>query len=184
MNDLKKSGLYLIGHVQVGEMDPADPGAALDPLHQIYPYWLSLMDYLKLKAFVELTLCSSVRHGVQQVGSLFSLLSFTCFQLIRLSGLGAMKPNTVVLGFHEQNSSEPVLNETHLLKNLKYSKIGRTEVCEYFTSQDFVHPDLNVVNSRLDSLTFVQILHDTLNLHKNLVIARHFSRFDRDMMLK
>ncbi|KAI6218353.1 Solute carrier family 12 member 9 [Aphelenchoides fujianensis] len=170
VNDLKKSGLYVIGHVQVGEMDPADPNAGLDPLHQVYPYWLSLTDYLRLKAFVELTLSQSVRHGVQQ--------------LIRLSGLGAMKPNTVVLGFHETSSSEPVLNETHLLKNLKYSKIGRTEVVEYFSAQDFVHPDLNVVNSRLDSLTFVQILHDTLNLHKNLVIARHFSRFDRDMMLK
>jgi potassium/chloride transporter 9 len=76
-NDIKKSGLYVIGHVQQGNMDPTDTNTALDPLQQIYPYWLSLIDYLKIKAFVELTLMDSVRSGIQQ--------------LIRLSGLGAMK---------------------------------------------------------------------------------------------
>lgn len=49
-----------------------------------------------------------------------------------------MKPNTVVIGFHELQPSEVVLSETHLLKDLKYSKIGRTEVVEYFTANDFV----------------------------------------------
>lgn len=79
-NDIKKSGLYVIGHVQQGNMDVTESNSALDPLQQIYPYWLSLIDYLKIKAFVELTLMDSVRAGIQQ--------------LIRLSGLGAMKPNT------------------------------------------------------------------------------------------
>lgn len=49
-----------------------------------------------------------------------------------------MKPNTVVMGFHENKPSENVLSETHLLKNLKFSKIGRSEVVEYFTAGDFV----------------------------------------------
>lgn len=49
-----------------------------------------------------------------------------------------MKPNTVVIGFHELNPSEPVLQETHLLKDLRYSKIGRSEVVEYFTASNFV----------------------------------------------
>lgn len=122
VNDLKKSGLYVIGHVNKGNLDMIE--SSLDPLQQIYPYWLSLVDYLKLKAFVELTLTESVRTGIQQ--------------LIRLSGLGAMKPNTVVIGFHELHASENVLQETHLLKDLKYSKIGRSEVVEYFTNSDFL----------------------------------------------
>lgn len=45
-----------------------------------------------------------------------------------------MKPNIVLIGFHEQQAAESTLNETHLLKDLKYSKIGRSEVVEYFTS--------------------------------------------------
>ena len=66
VNDIKKSGLYIIGHVQRGSMD-GKVVQALDPLQQIYPYWLSLVDYLKIKAFVELTLTENVRLGIQQV---------------------------------------------------------------------------------------------------------------------
>jgi len=137
--------------------------SAMDPLLQIYPYWLSLVDYLKLKAFVELTLTDSIRTGIQQ--------------LIRLSGLGAMKPNTVVIGFHELQAGEAVLQETHLLKDLKYSKIGRSAVVEYFT-------EMNVHQGRLSSLEYIQILNDVMNLNKNLCVARHFSRFDRELLLK
>jgi potassium/chloride transporter 9 len=168
VNDLKKSGLYVIGHVNKGELDSEQ--SALDPLQQVYPYWLSLVDYLKIKAFVELTITENVRSGIQQ--------------LIRLSGLGAMKPNTVVIGFHEENASETVLQETHLLKDLKFSKIGRSEVVEYFTASDFLPKEMNVDQGRATSPEYIHILNDIMNLNKNLVIARHFNRFDRELMLK
>ncbi|KAI1721983.1 amino acid permease domain-containing protein [Ditylenchus destructor] len=169
VNDIKKSGLYVIGHVQRGSMESGN-GGSMDPLQQVYPYWLSLVDYLRLKAFVELTLTENVRIGIQQ--------------LIRLSGMGAMKPNTVVLGFHESEPSQPILSETHLLKDLKFSKIGRIEVVEYFTAGDFVPKELNVESSRLTTTEYVQTLHDIMNLNKNLCLARHFGRFDRESMLK
>uniref|UniRef100_A0AC34QDY7 Solute carrier family 12 member 9 n=1 Tax=Panagrolaimus sp. JU765 TaxID=591449 RepID=A0AC34QDY7_9BILA len=164
VNDLKKSGLYVIGHVNRGTLEAADP------LQQVYPYWLSLVDYLKLKAFVELTLTESVRNGIQN--------------LIRLSGLGAMKPNTVIIGFHEIHANETVLQETHLLKDLKYSKIGRSEVVEYFTASDFLPKEMNIDQGRLTPSEYVQILNDIMNLNKNIGIARHFTRFDREIMLK
>lgn len=72
VNDLKKSGLYVIGHVQQGGMDSEGTNLVLDPIQPVVPYWLSLVDYLKVKAFVELTLSDSVRSGIQQVSVVYS----------------------------------------------------------------------------------------------------------------
>uniref|UniRef100_A0A0N5B3Q0 Solute carrier family 12 member 9 n=1 Tax=Strongyloides papillosus TaxID=174720 RepID=A0A0N5B3Q0_STREA len=166
VNDLKKSGLYVIGHVKNGSLErETGDREAIDPLQQVYPYWLSLVDYLKLKAFVEITLSTSVRYGVEQ--------------LIRLSGLGAMKPNTVVIGFHEKDPNELILQENQLLRELKFSKIDRAEVVEYFTtSQDATE------KTRLDTSEYISILRDIASLNKNMCIARYFNRFDREISLR
>lgn len=46
--------------------DSAD-GLPSDPLQSRYDSWLSLVDHLNIKAFVNLTLADSVRHGVQNL---------------------------------------------------------------------------------------------------------------------
>ena len=48
VNDLKKTGLYVVGHVHVGTMD--DSLDSQDPAQLEYPKWLGLVDYLKVKA--------------------------------------------------------------------------------------------------------------------------------------
>jgi len=80
VNGMKKGGLYVLGQVTVGSL--ADSNT--DPLAEKTVEWLSLIDHLKVKAFVELTLADTVRKGVEQ--------------LVRVSGIGAMKPNTILLG--------------------------------------------------------------------------------------
>ncbi|XP_077415289.1 solute carrier family 12 member 9-like isoform X2 [Vanacampus margaritifer] len=63
INDLKKSGLYVLGHVKLGLLDERPS----DPLQSYYDSWLSLVDHLNIKAFVNLTLAESVRRGVQNL---------------------------------------------------------------------------------------------------------------------
>uniref|UniRef100_A0A158Q487 Solute carrier family 12 member 9 n=1 Tax=Dracunculus medinensis TaxID=318479 RepID=A0A158Q487_DRAME len=166
VNDLKKSGLYVIGHVQRGSMDENMTG--LDPLQEVFPYWLSLVDYLKLKAFVELTISKTIRDGIQQ--------------LIRLSGLGALKPNTVIVGFHEKTPSEITLAESCLLKDLRFSRIDRNEVVEYFTASDYMPREPNNSSERLSNEEYLRILNDILHVNKNLCVARHFSRLDKESL--
>ncbi|WKX96227.1 hypothetical protein Q1695_012573 [Nippostrongylus brasiliensis] len=165
VNDLKKSGLYVVGHVRKGALDSSQ---AVDPLQQVFPYWLSLVDYLKLKAFVELTLSNSIREGIQQ--------------LMRLSGLGAMKPNTVVLGFHEATPIAATLQESQLLKDLRYSKIDRAAVVEYFTAGDYMPKELNGNLERLTSAEYVSVLRDVLHMTKSLCVARHFHKMDKEAL--
>lgn len=71
VNDMKKGGLYIVGHVKVGEFNDSEN---IDPTVDEYNQWLSLVDHMKVKAFVELTLAKSVREGIQH--------------LIRIAGMG------------------------------------------------------------------------------------------------
>ena len=56
---------------------------------------MSLVDSLKVKAFIELTLSGSLKEGIHN--------------LIRISGLGGMKPNTVMIGFYDNALPEDLL---------------------------------------------------------------------------
>ncbi|KAK5624157.1 hypothetical protein CRENBAI_002463 [Crenichthys baileyi] len=55
VNQLKKGGLYVLGHVQLGDLDSMPS----DPVQTQYNFWLSLVDKLGVKAFVDLTLSPS-----------------------------------------------------------------------------------------------------------------------------
>ena len=69
-NDVKKGGLYVLGNVKMGDLNSFEE----DPCAKELPIWMNLVESLKVKAFIELSLSSSLKEGIHN--------------LIRLSGLG------------------------------------------------------------------------------------------------
>jgi len=64
VNDLKKSGLLVIGHVNVGEgMDSADHQSQKRKLD----FWVDFVKENKIKAFVEHTNAIDTRRGSEQL---------------------------------------------------------------------------------------------------------------------
>ncbi|KAJ8274215.1 hypothetical protein COCON_G00088400 [Conger conger] len=162
INDVKKSGLYVLGHVELGDLD-ALPS---DPLQSRHDSWLSLVDQLNIKAFVNLTLSDSVRHGVQH--------------LLFISGLGGMKPNTLVLGFYDDCSPQDNLQDNPLLAGGSTDTLHQPKDPEERLSS-FHFPALRGREGgrALGPREYVSVIADAMKMLKNVALARYFGRFDR-----
>jgi len=166
INDIKKSGLYILGHVKVGDLDDH----SVDPVASEYPTWLNLIDNLKIKAFVELTLSQSIREGYRH--------------MVRVAGLGGMKPNTVCLGFYDNTLPEDSIN-----KRIKRKKRGvRFYGAESNGEEDFHNkfPNLRTMSEQkhVSREEYVAMISDGLKLDKNVCLFRHFNKLDRDAIMK
>nr|XP_060623311.1 solute carrier family 12 member 9-like [Anolis sagrei ordinatus] len=144
INDLKKSGLYILGHVELDTLD----SLPADPLADRSDSWLQLVDRLNIKAFVNLTLSDSVRHGTQQ--------------LLFISGLGGMRPNTIALGFYDDTASQDFLSQHPA-----------------FTSNDVAWQNFPPVwaagtQKRISSHEYVGIIADAVKMLRNVLLARSF----------
>ncbi|XP_063305849.1 solute carrier family 12 member 9 [Pelobates fuscus] len=161
INDLKKGGLFIMGHVETGDLD-ALPS---DPVQIHYSFWLSLVDKLNVKAFVDLTLCPSVRHGTQQ--------------LLRITGLGGMKPNMLVLGFYDDATPDDFfLQDPAFAPGLAPQDdpfgVDATSLQAHFPPvRGPETPHL------LSAKEYVAMICDALKMHKNIVLARGFPSLDR-----
>ncbi|GLD52893.1 solute carrier family 12 member 9-like protein [Lates japonicus] len=175
INDIKKSGLYVLGHVQLGDLNTLPS----DPLQSQYDSWLSLVDHLNIKAFVNLTLADSVRHGVQH--------------LLFISGLGGMRPNTLVLGFYDDCLPKDKLVDPSLSTSQSTDPSDPSQEPEqqpplfHFASlrgssdrQDYGEFGDGKV---LGPQEYVAIIADAMKMLKNVVLARYFNNFDRAQVL-
>uniref|UniRef100_A0A667ZXT0 Solute carrier family 12 member 9 n=1 Tax=Myripristis murdjan TaxID=586833 RepID=A0A667ZXT0_9TELE len=176
MNDIKKSGLYVLGHVQLGDLNTLPS----DPLQSQYDSWLSLVDHLNIKAFVNLTLANSVRHGVQH--------------LLFISGLGGMRPNTLVLGFYDACVPEDKL----IVPSLSTSRSTDPSNPSHDPEEEpplFHFAPLRGSSEEkefggefgdgkvLGPQEYVAVIADAMKMLKNVVLARYFNHFDRAQAL-
>ncbi|XP_041444935.1 solute carrier family 12 member 9-like isoform X2 [Xenopus laevis] len=156
VNDLKKGGLFILGHVETGDLDSLPS----DPVQTHYSFWLSLVDKLNVKAFVDLTLCPNVRQGTQH--------------LLRITGLGGMKPNTVVLGFYDDACPDDYFLQDQLFTPGLSPKDDPFGV-DATSLQAHFPPVRDAETSRLLSAKdYVSMICDALKMHKNIVLARNF----------
>lgn len=159
-NDLKKSGLYVLGHVKVGNYEENTRDFASEE----NPKWMALVDHLKVKAFVEITVGRSVREGLHH--------------LARISGLGAMKPNTILFGFPDSTPSQNFFTRESSPFNITSYQA---------TSPSSSSPALILSRPAHESISseeFVSMVRDVLLLGKNVCVCRHFHLMDKVTMLK
>uniref|UniRef100_A0A8C4RT78 Solute carrier family 12 member 9 n=1 Tax=Erpetoichthys calabaricus TaxID=27687 RepID=A0A8C4RT78_ERPCA len=163
INDIKKSGLYVLGHVELGDLGTLPS----DPLQPLYDSWLMLVDKLNIKAFVNLTLAGSVRQGVQH--------------LLCISGLGGMRPNTLVLGFYD----DCIPQEEHLdtSSSMDTSVSGFSPEDGEELQMNFPPLRTTTEGKALSGFEYVSILSDAVKMLKNIILARYFSNFDRKLVL-
>ncbi|XP_037314532.2 solute carrier family 12 member 9-like [Pungitius pungitius] len=167
INDLKKSGLLVLGHVKLGLLD----GLPFDPLPSCYDLWLSLVDHLNIKAFVNLTLSDSVRHGVQS--------------LLFITGFGGMRPNTLVLGFYDDCTPQDelkgqiLLSAGHDLDAASPNTAPREPWSPFF-------PYVRCAEELKDlpDHEYVSVIADAVKMGKNVILARYFNQFNRVEVLE
>ncbi|KAJ8267158.1 hypothetical protein GJAV_G00139210 [Gymnothorax javanicus] len=165
INQLKKGGLYVLGHVQLGDLDLLPS----DPVQPQYTFWLSLVDKLGVKAFVDLTLSLSVRQGTQH--------------LLRITGLGGMKPNTLVLGFYDTSVPDDYFLQDPVFcpgSRGQASSKGSDEFGVDLASLLAHFPPVrgSECPRSLSATEYVGIISDAIKMGKNVCLGRYFCQLE------
>lgn len=164
INDIKKGGLYVIGHVKLGSLD----SYSNDPVLEENPKWLGLIDYLKVKAFVEVTLANTISEGLQH--------------LLRLSGMGGMKPNTVCFGFLDDSEPKDTLSVGNAVRRRRIFTLlesGKKESIDNL----FMNIRREGDPRYLSSLEYVKLVSDSLKMQKNVCLCRHFDKLSKQSIV-
>lgn len=158
-NNMKKGGLYILGHVTVSTNFQ-------DQFHELKKQqraWLKIREMAKIKAFVQIGTGPTLAWGIRNV--------------FLGSGLGGMKPNITVLGFfdlqhyyrnHNQNSSDNGTETSH-------------EETEISTVTQFGNPlptDGCKNEEKVKIQQWVQIVEDLSLMQSNIAIAHGFRKLD------
>ena len=136
-----------------------------DPILEETPKWLQLIQHMKIKAFAELTLAETVSEGFQH--------------LVRLSGLGGMKVNTVCFGFYDDTIPVDSLLKTKQRKRRFFGSVERgSEIDSFFEGPR------STDNKCLSSMEYIKLIQDSIKLQKNIFLCRNFQLLNKDILFK
>lgn len=156
-NCLKKAGLLLAA--QVIEGDPAGATVADDVAARRHA-WLEYISHRRLKAFPSVTVAPTVRAGAQQ--------------LMISAGLGAMRPNTVLMGLHvpglEPQQSINTLNLDDAREDALLNALHLFPPARAGPAPEARGPE------------WVDTVRDALRLRKNVVVAANLARLDHRLV--
>jgi len=111
-----------------------------------------------VKAFVELTVARSVREGMHH--------------LIRISGMGAMKPNTIVLGFYDDEQPRDFFQRPD-----SHYRTNRFQ--EEFQNGNLFALRQDSADKQLSGSEYIALISDVLRMKKNVCLCRHFHTLDK-----
>lgn len=136
-NNLKKGGLYIIGVAVNGEFGDFEVTTKLKQS------WIDFIDSNSLKAFPQINVAPNVRNGLEN--------------LILLSGLGALQPNTVILPVIRIKSNKKKkqleqINDNEKLQEMEEEKEEKVESQDVSNSEDNYNNNDDDKNGHNDKL--------------------------------
>ncbi|MGH0153202.1 UNVERIFIED_CONTAM: hypothetical protein FKN15_056305 [Acipenser sinensis] len=137
-----------------------------------YVSWLTLVDKLNIKAFVNLTLADTIRHGVQQ--------------LLFISGLDRSSLDNV----NDPFSLLPPWSSDSMTTVNPRTSWGSLRAARWTPAFPVEEPRLNFPALRrtagrkvLSMEDYMAVVSDSVKMLKNVALARYFSGFDRKEVL-
>ena len=152
-NSLKKGALFVLGHVLVTD----DFSAAVPEARRQQTTWTKLVEYSKIKAFVNIAISPSAEWGMRNI--------------VLNSGLGGMRPNIVIIDHFREDQSlvENLSLSSHRRESTKPRR--RSSVVGSIDGSD----DPNQANKGMTCQSYVTILEDLLfKLRINVAVAKGF----------
>lgn len=153
-NSLKKGALFVLGHVIVTD----DFSSAVPEARRQQSTWTKLVEYSKIKAFVNISVAPTAEWGMRNI--------------VLNSGLGGMRPNIVVI---DQFREDQALVETlSMSSNSRWRRRSSAFGSKQQSSED---PEVPIRPMTLQS--YVTVLEDLLfKLRINVAVAKGFEELE------
>lgn len=173
-NSLKKSGLYVLGHVMITE----DFSEDLPELRRQQNAWHRLVEILKVKAFIQVGVAKTEVWGAMNL----------CLS----SGLGGMKPNLVVMSFfnlaerklidhpcQEDDASPRVVGDALLRAEENSRRRQQDRAEERDREKNYLPTDSCRKNPAISVCTYLNIVEDIIAcFNLNIALAKGFSQLE------